>query len=233
MYFLKTNYKQHQQTMSESTSASCILIQNWSAFLMCFWDLIKRDQALWLQEFWGGLQVQALESMHSVHFGIPWSALIPEHGVAFFQKTQGILGIVILCMMPAYARLIGKLVSKKRLDLRNKSAETGLASLSVTSAADEKRFAKSHMSAFADPCIRAHELTHWNRRNAQRPFDLALSCCLELRKPENYILLSKCKAVDQTPVKLIDFGNLVGEIMGDQLCSSFNMVEMFFTCSHR
>lgn len=25
-------------------------------------------------------------------------------------------------------------------------------------------------------------------------------------KPENYILLSKCKAVDQTPVKLIDFG---------------------------
>lgn len=30
----------------------------------------------------------------------------------------------------------------------------------------------------------------------------------DLRKPENYILLSNCKAVDQTPVKLIDFGAL-------------------------
>jgi len=43
------------------------------------------------------------------------------------------------------------------------------------------------------------------------------SIFLDLRKPENYILLSKCKAVDQTPVKLIDFGNLAWEIMEDQL----------------
>ena len=54
------------------------------------------------------------------------------------------------------------------------------------------------------------------RSKEQRPFDLAPSGFLDLRKPENYILLSKCKAVDQTPVKLIDFGNLVSEIIGDQ-----------------
>jgi hypothetical protein len=63
--------------------------------------------------------------MHSVHSGINWIARIPEHGVAFFQKTQGILGIVILCMMPEYVDLI----AKKRAELRNKSAETGLAFL--------------------------------------------------------------------------------------------------------